>query len=98
MKFDQHERTALKRAGFAIADDHEAAYLNSLVVIGAHDDETFWLTVHLAEPHPDRLRAAATRDHRRNRGGRLTRRTEGGRSNIEDIRGLLSGRPSRRGG
>ena len=47
MKFDQQERTALKRAGFAIADDHEAAYVDSLVVIGAHDDETFWLTVTL---------------------------------------------------
>ena len=45
MKFDQQERTALKSAGCAIADDHEAAYLDSLVVIGAHDDETFWLTV-----------------------------------------------------
>jgi hypothetical protein len=47
VKFDQQERTALKRAGFAIADDHEAAYVESLVVIGAHDDESFWLTVTL---------------------------------------------------
>ena len=47
MKFDQQERIALKRAGFAIADDHEAAYVDSLVVIGVHDDETFWLTVTL---------------------------------------------------
>ena len=47
MKFDRQERTALKRAGFAIADDHTAAYLDSLVVIDAHDDETFWLTVTL---------------------------------------------------
>jgi hypothetical protein len=42
VKFDQQERTALKRA-----DDHAAAYLDSLVVIDAHDDETFWLTVTL---------------------------------------------------
>ena len=91
MKFDQHERTALKRAGFAIADDHEAAYLDSLVVIGAHDDETFWLTVTLPN-HTRIVRAAATRDHRRNRAGRLTRRTEGG------MRGLLSGKPSGRDG
>jgi hypothetical protein len=47
VKFDQQERTALTRAGFAIADDHKAAYLDALVMIGAHDDETFLLTVRL---------------------------------------------------
>ncbi|GLR89184.1 hypothetical protein [Bradyrhizobium iriomotense] len=47
MKFDEQERGALKRAGFSVADDHEAAYLEALVAIGAHDHETLWLTITL---------------------------------------------------
>lgn len=47
MKFDEQERGVLKRAGFSLGDDHEAAYLETLVVIGTHDDETLWLTVTL---------------------------------------------------
>ncbi|MCP3473934.1 hypothetical protein NLM33_26830 [Bradyrhizobium sp. CCGUVB1N3] len=47
MKFDEQERSALRRAGFSVADDHGAAYLDALVVIGAHDDETLWLTITL---------------------------------------------------
>ncbi|OAF03670.1 hypothetical protein AYJ54_03980 [Bradyrhizobium centrolobii] len=47
MKFDEQECGTLKRAGFSVADDHEAAYLEALVVIGAHDNETLWLTITL---------------------------------------------------
>jgi hypothetical protein len=47
VKFDEQECGVLKRAGFSVGDDHEAAYVEALVVIGAHDDETLWLTVTL---------------------------------------------------
>jgi hypothetical protein len=49
VKFDEQECGVLKRAGFVIGDEHETAYLETLVVIGAHDDETLWLTVTLQD-------------------------------------------------
>src|SRR5262245_45711337 len=59
VKFDEQERGALKRAGFSVADDYEAAYLEALVVIGAHDDETLWLTITL--PNSTRVVCALPR-------------------------------------
>ncbi|OKO83609.1 hypothetical protein [Bradyrhizobium sp. AS23.2] len=47
MKFDEQERTALTDAGFAVADNNKAAYVEAVVVIAAHDDETYWLTFSL---------------------------------------------------
>lgn len=47
VKFDEQECGVLERAGLSVGDNHEAAYLETLVVIGAHDDETLWLTVTL---------------------------------------------------
>ena len=60
MKFDEPERDALKRVGFSVADDHEAAYVEALVVLGAHDEETLWLTVSL--PNDMRIVCALPRD------------------------------------
>ncbi|OAF17891.1 MULTISPECIES: hypothetical protein [Bradyrhizobium] len=60
MKFDEQERGVLRRAGFSVADDHEAAYLEGLVVIGAHDDETLWLTITLRNDY--RVVCALPRD------------------------------------
>jgi hypothetical protein len=47
VKFNEQECGMLTRAGFSIGDGHEAAYLETLVVISAQDDETLWLTVSL---------------------------------------------------
>lgn len=47
MKFDEQERTALTDAGFSVADNSKAAYVEAVVVIAAYDDETYWLTFSL---------------------------------------------------
>jgi hypothetical protein len=60
MKFDEQERTALTDAGFAVADDNKAAYVEALVVIAAHDDETRWLTFSL--PNDTRIVCVISRD------------------------------------
>jgi hypothetical protein len=60
VKFDQWERAALTHAGFAVADDNKAAYVEALVVVGAHDDETYWLTISL--PNETRIVCAMPRD------------------------------------
>jgi hypothetical protein len=60
VKFDEQERAALMRAGFDVADDNKAAYFEALVVIGAHDDETCWLTISL--PNDRRIVCAIPRD------------------------------------
>ena len=59
VKFYEQERGALKRAGFSLADDHETAYLEALVAIGAHDEETLWLTITL--PNDTRVVCALPR-------------------------------------
>lgn len=58
-------------------------------MIGAHDDETYWLTVIL--PNDTRIVCALPRPRSSPQSRRKTRRTEGRRSNVEDMRGLLSG-------
>ena len=60
MKFDQRERTALTDAGFAVADNNKAAYVEALVVIAAQDDETCWLTLSL--PNDTRIVCVISRD------------------------------------
>jgi len=60
VKFDEQERGALKRIGFSVEDDHEVAYVEALVVIGAHDNETLWLTITL--PNDMRIVCALPRD------------------------------------
>ena len=60
MKFDEQERTALTAAGFAVADDNQAAYIEALVVITAHDDESHWITFLL--PNDRRVVCIISRD------------------------------------
>lgn len=60
MEFDEQERTALTDAGFAVADNNKAAYVEAVVVIAAHDDETYWLTFSL--PNDARIVCVVPRD------------------------------------
>ncbi|MCP3400318.1 hypothetical protein [Bradyrhizobium sp. CCGB20] len=60
MKFDEHERTALMDAGFTVADNRKAAYVEAVVVIAAHDDETYSLTFSL--PNDARIVCVVPRD------------------------------------
>lgn len=60
MKFDEQERTALTDAGFAVADNNRAAYVEAVVVIAAHDDETYWLTFSL--PNDTRIVCVVPRE------------------------------------
>ena len=47
MKFDEQERTALMDAGFVVSDNNRAAYVEAMVVVAVHDDDTYWLTLSL---------------------------------------------------
>lgn len=60
MKFDEQERTALADAGFAVADNNRAAFVEATVVIAAHDEETYWLTFSL--PNEARIVCVVPRD------------------------------------
>jgi hypothetical protein len=60
VKFDEQERTALEHAGFAVADDDRAAYVEALVVIAAHDEKEYWLTFSL--PNDTRIVCVLSRD------------------------------------
>jgi hypothetical protein len=60
VKFDEQERTALTDAGFAVADNNKAAYIEATVVIAAHDDETYWLTFSL--PNDTRIVCVVARE------------------------------------
>jgi hypothetical protein len=60
VKFDEQERTALTDAGFAVADNNKAAYIEATVVIAAHDDETYWLTFSL--PNDTRIVCVVPRE------------------------------------
>ncbi|WP_426613716.1 hypothetical protein [Bradyrhizobium sp. McL0616] len=60
MKFDEQESTALTDAGFTVADNRKAAYVETVVVIAAHDDETYWLTFSL--PNDARIVCVVPRD------------------------------------
>ena len=60
MKFDEQERTALRDAGFAVSNNNKAAYIEAIVVIAAHDDETCWVTFSL--PNETRIVCVMPRD------------------------------------
>lgn len=60
MKFNDRERAALANAGFVVADDCNAAYVEASLVIRAHDDETYWLTIAL--PNETRIVCDMPRD------------------------------------
>jgi hypothetical protein len=60
MKFDEKERADLTNAGFAVSDNNRAAYVEAMVVIAAHDDETYWLTFSL--PNETRIVCLMPRD------------------------------------
>jgi hypothetical protein len=60
VKLDEQERIALTDAGFAVDDDSKAAYVEAVVVIAAHDDETYWLTFCL--PNDTRIVCVVPRD------------------------------------
>ena len=60
MKFDEEERAALTDAGFAVSDNNTAAYVDAMVVVAAHDDETYWLTLSL--PNETRIVCVMPRD------------------------------------
>lgn len=60
MEFDEQERTALTDAGFVVADNNKAAFVEAVVVIAAHDDETYWLTFSL--PNEARIVCVVPRD------------------------------------
>ncbi|AHY55024.1 hypothetical protein JQ582_32385 [Bradyrhizobium japonicum] len=60
MKFDEQERTALTDAGFSVADNSKAAYVDAVVVIAAYDAETYWLT--FALPNDAQIVCVVPRD------------------------------------
>jgi len=60
MKFDEQERAALTDAGFTVSDNNRAAYVEAMVVVAAHDDETCWLTLSL--PNEARIVCVMPRD------------------------------------
>jgi hypothetical protein len=60
MKFDEQERTAFTDAGFVVSDNNRAAYVEAMVVVAAHDDETYWLTLSL--PNETRIVCVMPRD------------------------------------
>ena len=60
MKFDEQERTALTDAGFSVADNSKAAYVEAVVVIAAYDAETYWLT--FALPNDAQIVCVVPRD------------------------------------
>ena len=60
MKFDEQELAALTNAGFAVADDNKAAYIEALVVIAAYDDDTRRITLSL--PNDRRIVCIMSRD------------------------------------
>lgn len=60
VKFDEQERTALTDAGFSVADNSKAAYVEAVVVIAAYDAETYWLT--FALPNDAQIVCVVPRD------------------------------------
>ncbi|WFU75585.1 hypothetical protein [Bradyrhizobium sp. CB2312] len=60
MKFDEKERALLTDAGFVVADNNRAAYVKATIVVAAHDDESFWLTLSL--PNETRIACSVPRD------------------------------------
>jgi hypothetical protein len=60
MKFDEQERTALTGAGFAVSDNNKTAYVEAMVAIAVHDDESYWLTISL--PNDTRIVCIIPRD------------------------------------
>jgi hypothetical protein len=60
MKFDEQERTAFIDAGFVVSDNNRAACVEAMVVVAAHDDETYWLTLSL--PNETRIVCIMPRD------------------------------------
>ena len=60
MKFDEQERTALTDAGFAVSDNNRAAYVEAMVVVAVHDEQTYWLTLSL--PNETRIACIMPRD------------------------------------
>ena len=60
MKFDEQERAALANAGFTVADDCKAAYVEAGLVIRAYDDDSYWLTIAL--PNETRIVCVMPRD------------------------------------
>ena len=60
VKFDEQERTALTDAGFSVADNSKAAYVEAVVVIAPYDAETYWLT--FALPNDAKIVCVVPRD------------------------------------